>query len=404
MKKTAQTTIDEIRNHVKENPSSPYRQVAALYEVSEITVKRVCADLGRGKNWRRGRQQQPDHDKFWSAVDRSTNGCWEWRGSLNNSGYGFVYFDGRNQAAHRVAYALTNGPIADGLELDHACRNRACCNPDHLEPVSHAVNMERVRSAAATHEEFGQRYSAAQSIAQSTSRLMSFNDLLARPFREGKEREAEDSRWGLTLKELGPRETWPHKVRSFTITSSLREDGIRVVLPARSAKFAREMFESAWGYEGKSVYTFGINIEETGKFKDADSTARAMSGWRGHLQQKYRIWMETVEGRRCIGRLETAMRERWYEERLDEVWLEQQQLQEEAWARDTKRAALKKKESGARRSRQLCSGCRQLPDLHCSNCGGPLERGGQSWGEYEEFEKREAYPDEAYLEEWESSE
>lgn len=108
MKKIAQTTIDEIRNHVRDNPSSSYKQVAASFGVSEITVKRLCADLGRGKSWRRGRKQTPSaHDKFWSTVDRAGNSCWEWRGSLNNSGYGFVYVDGKSQAVHRVAYALT---------------------------------------------------------------------------------------------------------------------------------------------------------------------------------------------------------------------------------------------------------------------------------------------------------
>jgi hypothetical protein len=45
--------------------------------------------------------------------------------------------------AHQFAYMLTVGPVPDGMELDHLCRNRACCNPSHLEPVDHATNVRR---------------------------------------------------------------------------------------------------------------------------------------------------------------------------------------------------------------------------------------------------------------------
>ena len=45
--------------------------------------------------------------------------------------------------AHRVAYELTNGPIPDGLELDHLCRVRHCVNPSHIEAVTHRENTLR---------------------------------------------------------------------------------------------------------------------------------------------------------------------------------------------------------------------------------------------------------------------
>lgn len=46
--------------------------------------------------------------------------------------------------AHRVAYELWVGPIPEGMELDHRCKVRACINPAHLEPVTHAENMRRL--------------------------------------------------------------------------------------------------------------------------------------------------------------------------------------------------------------------------------------------------------------------
>jgi len=72
-----------------------------------------------------------------------SDGCWIWRGAKDGHGYGEVGFLGGTISTHRLAYTVLVGPIPQRLELDHLCRNTACCNPAHLEPVTHLENMRR---------------------------------------------------------------------------------------------------------------------------------------------------------------------------------------------------------------------------------------------------------------------
>lgn len=69
--------------------------------------------------------------------------CWAWTGALNSKGYGCVGVNGKSQLSHRVAYELLVGEIPEGLQLDHLCVNKPCCNPSHTEPVTGKVNCER---------------------------------------------------------------------------------------------------------------------------------------------------------------------------------------------------------------------------------------------------------------------
>lgn len=70
--------------------------------------------------------------------------CWPWPGKVRRDGYGYATAPrGVSELAHRHAYEVAVGTIPDGLTIDHLCRNRACINPSHLEPVTAAVNALR---------------------------------------------------------------------------------------------------------------------------------------------------------------------------------------------------------------------------------------------------------------------
>jgi hypothetical protein len=91
-----------------------------------------------------------------AKLDRS-GPCWLWTGSTDGGGrYGAIGVEGRLRRAHRVAYELFVGPIPDGMDIDHTCRVTLCCNPEHLEPVTHRENVLRgeaptARNARKTH-------------------------------------------------------------------------------------------------------------------------------------------------------------------------------------------------------------------------------------------------------------
>lgn len=100
----------------------------------------------------RSRRNQPLAVRFESKVIRTEGGCWEWAGSHSPQGYAFMYVrPGVRTNAHRVAYELLVGPIPEGLDLDHLCRNRGCVNPAHLEPVTGGENNRRGISVAAVN-------------------------------------------------------------------------------------------------------------------------------------------------------------------------------------------------------------------------------------------------------------
>ena len=107
-------------------------------------------------------------ERFWRKVGREgptlakfpwLGPCWPWTASLDRDGYGRARMGTRVCRASRVAYELATGPVPDDLEPDHlchtldascaggrSCKHRACCNPTHLQLVTHEENLKRGRS------------------------------------------------------------------------------------------------------------------------------------------------------------------------------------------------------------------------------------------------------------------
>src|SRR5688500_12556704 len=82
----------------------------------------------------------------WAAkvvLPAEPEGCWRWTGALTHNAYGKGTANHRSYLTHRFAYERFVGAVPPGLTLDHSCRNRACENPEHLQPATNQENTLR---------------------------------------------------------------------------------------------------------------------------------------------------------------------------------------------------------------------------------------------------------------------
>ncbi len=81
-------------------------------------------------------------ERFFQYVQPVTeSGCWVWMGCASPKGYGKFNIKNRSTMAHRISYEHFNGPIPQGLSIDHVCRVRCCVNPYHMHICTNQENV-----------------------------------------------------------------------------------------------------------------------------------------------------------------------------------------------------------------------------------------------------------------------
>jgi hypothetical protein len=112
-------------------------------------------------------------ERLWrdTAVNPTT-ACWEWLGVREN-GYGRIRWLGKMVATHRLAWALTHGPVPPGMVVCHRCDVRQCCNPDHLFVGSVSDNAQDMVRKGRHPDRTGERHPLAKLTNSAISEMRS---------------------------------------------------------------------------------------------------------------------------------------------------------------------------------------------------------------------------------------
>lgn len=90
-----------------------------------------------------------DAEESFLARTERLGSCLVWTASKYYNGYGQMKVNGKPGRAHRYAWERANGPIPEGMVIDHVCHNPACCEVTHLRLASRKQNMEHRKGATA---------------------------------------------------------------------------------------------------------------------------------------------------------------------------------------------------------------------------------------------------------------
>lgn len=133
------------------------REAAAACSIDGCASRAVARSMC-GAHWKRWRKwgdptivkkPAPLERRIFHRCEVQPNGCLTYTGHLDPEGYGKIRAGSRTDGTrrtvyvHRAVYIELVGPVPEGLQLDHLCRTRSCCNPAHLEPVTARENTLR---------------------------------------------------------------------------------------------------------------------------------------------------------------------------------------------------------------------------------------------------------------------
>jgi uncharacterized Zn-finger protein len=143
-------TAHAIAGHMSQGPCllAPEERTRRK-RLRDVVRRRRFACVGHSLRTSTSKRFGSVEERFWAKVDRrGPDDCWPWLAGRDYLGYGaFSRVRAKTERAHRVGYELLVGPIPEGLQLDHLCRNTSCVNPAHLEPVTNRENVIRGNSA-----------------------------------------------------------------------------------------------------------------------------------------------------------------------------------------------------------------------------------------------------------------
>jgi hypothetical protein len=84
-----------------------------------------------------------NHERFLKFISVNNNGCWEWNGFIDKHGYGKFTLKNKCYFSHRVSFDIFVKKLNKELVIDHICKNRKCCNPEHLREVTAKINVTK---------------------------------------------------------------------------------------------------------------------------------------------------------------------------------------------------------------------------------------------------------------------
>lgn len=121
------------------NKPSPCRDVPSV-DASKAPAGEACLDMIKDA-------QLSAVPGYWfdNIAFEAMTGCWLWIGPITVYGYGQSrkWPGTKSKRAHSALYEITIELIPAAYDADHTCRNRACVNPLHIEPVTHKENCLR---------------------------------------------------------------------------------------------------------------------------------------------------------------------------------------------------------------------------------------------------------------------